>query len=49
MAREGRRNWREKGRMRAVIIIVEMAVLTKGPGEGMMHREKMPRIKSIRY
>ncbi len=28
---------------------VENTVLTIGPGEGIMHREKMPRIMSMRY
>ena len=28
---------------------VEMAVFTKGPGDGMMHREKIPSIMRMRY
>ena len=31
------------------MIRVARVVLTSGPGEGMMHREKIPSMMSIRY
>lgn len=49
MKSEGRRNWRLIGRMRAMMIKAQKAVLTIGPGEGIIQREKMASMIRTRY
>ncbi len=45
----GRANWRVSGSMREMSMSVAMAVFMMGPGEGIIDKEKMPRMMSIRY
>ena len=49
MPKEGSKNCLVTGNMSAMITRVEMAVFVNGPGEGIMHREKIPRMISSRY
>ena len=49
MGMKGRANWRVAGSMRDMSMRVEIAVFRIGPGEGIIDREKMPSIMSIRY
>jgi len=46
---KGRKNCRVTGSIKDVSNKVEMAVFPKGPGEGIMDSEKMPRTTSTRY
>ena len=49
MGRKGRKNCRVIGRRRETSSMVNMAVFPRGPGDSMIVKEKMTRIKSSRY